>query len=445
MSRRDDVFKSFDLYKDETDDRVKSGIEQNRKGFFQVNVKSPDGTPVTDVKLKFVQKKHEFLHGANLFMLEELETPEKNERYRRDFAKIFNQATLPFYWSDLEPTEGNIRFSKDSEKIYRRPTPDLCLEYCEENGIYPKAHCLTYFNFQPEWVNKEDIAENKSKLVTRYEKIAERYKDRIKDWEVVNELLCSWDTSARYAFYKEDNVTEWNFELAKKYFPANKLIINEATNHVWSWGAFMWNRSPYYQMIERALKSGSPIDCIGMQFHSFDSRNAEKELYRFRYNPMRMFEVMDQYAKLNLPMQITEITIPAYSNSAEDEAVQAELIEKLYSIWFSHQSMEAIIYWNLVDGYAAFAPMGDMTAGENIYHGGLLRFDMSKKPAYDMMDELFNRRWVTNTEATSGENGEAKFKGFYGDYEIVAEKNGTKKVFSASFLKNCQNKIELNW
>ncbi|MBQ7377508.1 MAG: hypothetical protein IJW71_04210 [Clostridia bacterium] len=24
-------------------------------------------------------------------------------------------------------------------------------------------------------------------------------------------------------------------------------------------------------------------------------------------------------------------------------------------------------YWNLVDGYAAFAPQGDMTAGENNY------------------------------------------------------------------------------
>ena len=65
---------------------------------------------------------------------------------------------------------------------------------------------------------------------------------------------------------------------------------------------------------------------------------------------------------------MTEVTIPAYSNSEEDEALQAEIIEKLYSIWFSHSNMEQIIYWNLVDGYAAFAPQGDMTAGENYYY-----------------------------------------------------------------------------
>ena len=47
------------------------------------------------------------------------------------------------------------------------------------------------------------------------------------------------------------------------------------------------------------------------------------------YNPKVMFEVMDTYAKLGKPLQITEITIPAYSDSAEDEAIQAELIERL--------------------------------------------------------------------------------------------------------------------
>ena len=61
------------------------------------------------------------------------------------------------------------------------------------------------------------------------------------------------------------------------------------------------------------------------------------------------------------------MTIPAYSDSFEDEEVQAELIEKLYTVFFSHPAMEAIIYWNLVDGYAVAAPQGDMTKGENIY------------------------------------------------------------------------------
>ena len=99
---------------------------------------------------------------------------------------------------------------------------------------------------------------------------------------------------------------------------------------------------------------------------------------------------MDEYSRFGKPLQVTEITVPAYSWEAEDEEIQAEIIERLYYIWFSHPSVEQIIYWNLVDGYAYVtksdpktirATQGDMTIGENYYHGGLLRFDLSPKPA----------------------------------------------------------------
>ena len=80
---------------------------------------------------------------------------------------------------------------------------------------------------------------------------------------------------------------------------------------------------------------------------------------------------MDTYARLNRPLQITEVTIPAYEETVADEDLQAEIIKNLYSIWFSHQNMEAIIYWNLVDGYA-HASQGMINTNENYYMGGLI-------------------------------------------------------------------------
>ena len=53
-----------------------------------------------------------FLHGANIFMLDEFENEEKNEKYKAAFKDVFNEATLPFYWSDLEPVEGQASFCK---------------------------------------------------------------------------------------------------------------------------------------------------------------------------------------------------------------------------------------------------------------------------------------------------------------------------------------------
>lgn len=77
-------------------------------------------------------------------MLDEMESPEKNEGYKASFAKLFNYAVVPFYWRDLEPEQGKPRYSKDSPKIYRRPAPDLCVEYCQAHDIRMKGHCLVY-------------------------------------------------------------------------------------------------------------------------------------------------------------------------------------------------------------------------------------------------------------------------------------------------------------
>lgn len=123
------------------------------------------------------------------------------------------------------------------------------------------------------------------------------------------------------------------------------------------------------------------------------------------------------YKDMGMNIQVTEVTVPAYSNDPEDEELQADIIEKLYSIWFSHPNMEQIIYWNLVDGYAAFAPLGDMTAGENYYYGGLVRHDLTPKPALKRIQHLFKEKWITNT-SFSVKDGFGSFKGFYGKYKL---------------------------
>ena len=188
--------------------------------------------------------------------------------------------------------------------------------------------------------------------------------------------------------------------------------------------------------IERLLAQGGiHLDSIGMQFHSFFPKESEEKMAYYRYQPEFLYEVMDQYAKLGKALQITEMTIPAYSNDAEDEEIQAELLRLLYTVFFSHPAMEAVIYWNLVDGYAYGAEQGDMAAGENYYHGGLLRFDLSPKPAYLKIKELTQERWHTEVEVTTDAKGCADFRGFYGDYE-VAVGNGTQTV---SLSKNQEN------
>ena len=422
MSRRDTALRFFNEQKDITDTRVKSGIELYRKGNATITVKDKDGNAVKGATVKATLKNHEFRFGANVFMLDEFECEEKNKAYREDFANLFNLATIPFYWSDLEPERGKPRYAVDSPKIYRRPATDLCVNYCLEKGIEPKCHCLNYDNFTPTWAKYVDIQTHKKMLTERFRSLSERYADIIPTWEVTNETLQGFN-APRTKFYFKDDFVEWSFREADKYFPNNRLIINDY--YIFDWCQFMNDRSAYYMQIKDLLSRGiSHLDSIGMQYHSFFPLIEEEKFAYTRYNPEHLYNVFDRYATFGKKLQITEMTIPAYSGEAADEEVQAELLCNFYKVCFSHPAMEAIIYWNLVDGYAAFAPQGDMTAGENKYHGGLMRFDMTKKPAYYALYDLIHKEWHTKAETGTDDGGVASFRGFYGDYDIKVIADG---------------------
>ena len=161
MNRRDMVMQNFDKYADYMNDRIKTDTEANRKSYAYITFKDSDGNPVKGAKIKAVQKSHDFKFGANLFMLDELETEEKNEKYKQYFKDTFNMATLPFYWNTLEPEQGKPRYDKNSPNVYRRPgfckthpykTPhkrhfhhlDRTKDLFRSNRV---RYCLCYTNF----------------------------------------------------------------------------------------------------------------------------------------------------------------------------------------------------------------------------------------------------------------------------------------------------------
>lgn len=447
MSERKNILNQFFANRELIESRLEDCIENHRKGNAEIVIKNGNGGAVSGARVKITQKNHAFKYGCNMFLLDELETEEKNSLYKKYLSEFSNMATLPFYWDSTEPQRGNLRYAKGSAPFYRRPPIDLCVEFCEQNNIEPREHALAYGGFFPRWLKELDVNEHKAELERRYSEIAERYADKINTIEVTNEMF--WNSCASPIYFEPDFV-EWAFALARKYFPDNKLTVNDGTDV--SWKRAEADSNPYYKYLKKNIEKGVPIDAIGMQYHMFYRREDEAEETKLYYSPEHLYGVLELMNGFNKPIQITEITVPAYSDSAEDEAVQAEIIEWLYKIWFSHPAVEQIIYWNLVDGYAhVWDPdpqkikesQGNMTLGENYYYGGLIRFDMTPKPAYYAIKNLFEKVWHTECETVSDNVGGARFKGFYGDYEIeitVGEKTVKREI---SLLKNGENNFEI--
>ena len=404
----------------EVEARIERDIEQNRKGDFELT--APAGATV-----EICQLDHDFTLGGNLFMLDQLETAEKNEKYKRHFANCFNTATIGFYWDTLEPEEGKPRYAADSPFIYRRPPIDPCVEFCERNGITPKAHCLNYDHFVPEWVKGRSVPKVKEALIKRFQSLSERYADRIPCWEVFNELLIQ---NGSTPFYDADDIMSWSFEQAVRYFPHNTLMMNESNYPIFANKHLRQNvancRNPYFMLCEKALAEGCRVDAIGMQFHFFVGEEVAVDGAKMFYDLKHHLAVLDQMAKLGKPLQITEITFSAYEDTAEAYAFQAEVLRTFYRLWFSHPAMEGAIYWNLPDGYAFNAEPGDFSGGENKYRGGLLDFNLDPKPAYTALYDLFHKEYHTEATLTADENGKVQFRGFYGKYRVKI--NGEERI-----------------
>ena len=436
MSRRETVLKHFEEQKDYMNTRVNSGIELYRKGYANLKFVLPDGTKVKNIKFKAEQKSHDFNFGCNIFLLDEFETEEKNKIFRNLFPEVFNYAIAPFYWDALEPEKGKPRYAKDSEKVYRRPAPDLVLDYCREKNIRVKGHCLIYDSFSPSWL-PDDPAAIKREIKHHLTEIAEKYNDTIRDWDIVNEMLC-WSCYGKYKsnatrlFRSDDDYVKYPFKIASE-LPFERKFINEAYG---IWENFHFERSYYYLYLKTLMYENVDFDAIGMQFHQFIPREQEEKYALDRYNPVRMYDVLDTYGKFGKPLQISEITIASYNGDEDDMEIQAELARNMYKIWFSHKNMDGIVYWNLVDGYtwagsAGNGGMLDMNAGENQYGGALLYNDLSPKPAFKALKKLINEEWHTSGVFGTDDNGIAAFKGFKGMYDIEFQYNGKnyKKEF----------------
>lgn len=434
--RKQNALKWIEEQKEYTDRRVNYGIEQYRKSSAMLAFFDKNGKPVKNISFKARLKQHEFDFGCNLFLLDEFESEEKNTLYRELFSQVFNYATIPFYWKDIEPQKGKLRFSKDSPRIYRRPAPDLCVEFCKENNIKMKGHCLAYEGFAPDWVSNEKGAYIKE-LTKRFSEISKRYSGIIEDWDVTNETF-NWHPSYSVTpLYRDPDYMKICYGLAAEFFRHNKKIVNENFG-IWypsSAGGFSYCNSPFYLQLENMILKGIDFDACGFQIHQFVSKDGEKDYAKNRYNPKYVYDVLDTFARLGKTIQLSEVTIASYTHEEEDMEIQAEIAKEMYKIWFSHPAVTSIIYWNMADGYT-YNPNGsgvcDMSCGENVYDGGLLKPDLSPKPVYNTLKKLIKEEWNTCGEfCTAKDSNYASFRGFKGTYELEINFNGKcqKKEF----------------
>ena len=416
---REAVMGRFEAHAHELGERAKKNIEAYRKGDRKVRFVNREGNPVKGASVHITQQTHDFKHGANIFLLDEFGDEVRNKRYRDQFASYFNLATVPFFWGDLEPEQGKPRFAKDSPKIYRRPAPDLCVEYCEEKGISAKVHCLFYDKFLPGWLPLWEEKPMWKFYEKRFAEIADRYIGKMSEFEVTNEMLLSsnWKPEDGCSILcRQYGAGMRMWEMARRYFPHEKLVINEAS-YLPTIGMQRY-QSGYFLMLENMLMKGASIDVIGVQNHILcGARGPQEEQlpkYLKMFDPMLYLEGLEVMSRFGKPLEITEVSIPTFGEGEEYEQLQADVLRELYTLWFASPQIETVQFWNTADGMAWVNPVSG--SNENNVRGGLFHNDMTPKRAALELKRLFDEEWHTERTLVTDENGCVSFRGFYGDY-----------------------------
>jgi endo-1,4-beta-xylanase len=193
----------------------------------------------------------------------------------------------------------------------------------------------------------------------------------------------------------------------------------------------------FRDLLQNIVRQKGRFDVIGLQSH----------MHRGNWPLNQVWDICGRFEDFDVPVQFTEVTVLSgaartgvgasqqtgpWPTTPAGEAAQADYVEKFYTLLFSHPSVQAITWWDFSDqGAWQGAP------------AGLLRSDMSKKPAYNRLLKLVRSDWWTRGNVYTKDDGNATFRGFYGSYKLTVDKEGKAVESNISITKGLDNKIKI--
>jgi GH35 family endo-1,4-beta-xylanase len=405
-------------------------IERYRTGHAVLRLEGPRGEPLpAGSTVRIEQTNHAFLFGSNIYAFNKMKTPADDAAYEEYFAKLFNFATLPFYWWAYEKRRG----------VTNRAETLKVVEWCRSHGITTKGHPLAWNLVDPQWLKAMDAPEILDAQLHRIRREVDAFKGEIDIWDVANEATSYDRETTRQRgpllteMIKEVGIIDFAraaFDEARRANPEAVLIINDYRND-----------EAFADGIVSKLvgENGQALyDVIGIQSHQHNEA----------WSVRKTWDVCERYARFGKPLHFTETTFLSgeqarnlkkkrgeefvWSSTPDGERRQTEEVVRFYTLLFSHPAVEAITWWDFSDQRAWMgAP------------AGLLREDMTPKPAYWELRKLLKRKWWTTTEARLRKKGLVRFRGFFGEYRVTLDSNGRRLSGTFRFDRTTSMPISL--
>ncbi|KAI3725624.1 hypothetical protein L1987_65415 [Smallanthus sonchifolius] len=309
-----------------------------------------------------------------------------NEDFVAFLVKNFNWAVfgneLKWYWTESQ--KGNLNY-QDADDL---------LKLCDDNNISARGHCIFWDvdNTVQDWVknlNKTDLA---AAVQNRLTSLLNRYKGKFKHYDVNNEMLHGSFYPDRLGPDTRANM----FKTANQLDPSATLFVNDY--HVEDGCDTRSTPEKYTSQILGLQQQGAPVGGIGIQGH-IDSP----------VGPI-VCSALDKLGTLGLPIWFTELDV-----SSVNEHIRADDLEVMFREAYAHPAVEGIMIWGFWELFMSRENSHLVNAEGDINEAGNRLLELKKE-------------WLSHSHGHVDDEGEFKFRGFPGTYEVIVVKDSKKTV-----------------
>jgi len=381
-------------------------IEKLRKAEFKVKVSDASGKPLRGAEVSVSMQRHHFgfggaIHPKYLFDLGE---PEHQQFYRDISTRYFHRVTIAngLKWKHYDA---------------QRVVVDQCLDWCIEEQLPVRGHCLVWPRFRRIPKRFHHLRNDKPALKKAIEnhiiEMVSRYDEPLIEWDVLNEPFTEHEFMDLLG---PDVVKDW-FRLTEQANPRLKRYIND-------FGVLTrpseTHQQFYFDYIRGLLEDGVAVQGIGFQGH-IPQQFAPTA-------PRDLFRTLDRFATLGLPLQVTE-----FDFETRNLDLQARYTADFLIAMFSHPAMTGLVYWS---------PFEYVEGGGSKPDAAFFDFNRKQKPNGEVWNSLVNQNWRTDMKLVTDDSGHAEFRGFKGSYDVQATL-GTERVTTRSSLIENEDYAEL--
>ncbi len=276
--------------------------------------------------------------------------------YREVLAQQFSAVTPEnaMKWAVVEPSRGKRDWSG----------ADALVTFAARHDQRVRGHTLVWYAQNPSWVESLPADELRDALREHIRLTVDRFRGRIRDWDVVNEAI-SDDGGMRRWFMLDKLGAGYiadAFNWARDADPDARLWINEIGAE--SIGP---KSDKLYDVVKRLVADGVPVGGVGFQTHT-----------NLDGIPPSFAENLRRFAALGVKVAITELDVALPEPfTAADEDRQAQIYEQAGKVCREQPACVGVTVWGFTDRHS-WIPANQPGNGD----ATLLDGDLNPKPAF---------------------------------------------------------------